>query len=133
MNTILELQAGLQRRYAKLAHYDLMDPSESELRNVGDVYNYIRNMQQYLNEEIEELLLELGGGDRAIHKPWSVKHNEIHSKPFLTTGRTAGEAIDAFCFMMNIMLAAGITPDSIKEEYSDVWKKNTQRMRDETY
>lgn len=133
MNQILELQAALQRQYAELAHYDTMDPSESEEETVGEVYAYIREMQRFLNEEIEELLLELSNGDRAIHKPWSVRYNAIRDKKFLATGKTASESIDAFCFMMNIMLAAGVTPLSINEEYGEVWEKNTKRQADATY
>lgn len=133
MKSILSKHKFLQSEYSKLSHYSLPDPSKMEGMTVDKVYNYIRDMQFFLNEEINELLIELGGGDRAIHKPWSVRYNKIRENKFETNDGVKNEAIDAMCFMMNIILASGVNPESIEDQYEIVYQKNRSRQNNDSY
>lgn len=132
MKSILSKQSELQTNYANLAHYDVIDPFDSEFEDVGTVCDYIRDMQFFINEEINELILEIAK-NRAVFKPWSTKHKRIRGSAVHLTDEVRSEAIDAFCFMMNIMLAAGITPDNIEELYDKVYRKNIKRQNDPSY
>lgn len=129
MKSILLKHRFLQAEYAKLSHYSLPDPSLMEGESVDKVYQYIRDMQFFLNEEINELLIELGEGDRAIHKPWSVRYSKIREKSFSSTEEVKNEAIDALCFMMNILFASGVTPENIENQYEKVHQKNRDRQQ----
>lgn len=133
MKSILKKQAELQAAYAKLPHYSLMDPSKSVDKSVGEVYNYVQTMQFFLNQEIDELLLELSNGDRAIHKPWSSRYKGLRDTLFVSSAGAKSEAIDILCFCLNILLSAGITHENIEAEYDKVLSKNTGRQKDATY
>lgn len=133
MKSILSKQADLQSRYAELQHYYTIDPNNAEGLPVDTVYDYIQKMQFYMNEEINELLLELGDGDRAVHKPWSTRYQALRSKEFHATDRIRNEAIDTLCFMMNILLVAGIHPENLEAEYDKVYSKNRSRQDDQEY
>lgn len=133
MKSILSNQAELQANYNKLSHYTTIDPSMSEYVTTGEVYDYIREMQFYLNQEIDELLLSLSNNDRAIHKPWSVRHSNIRQRKFEITKEIKSEAIDVLCFCMNILLASGVRADNIESEYEGVYKKNASRQQSQTY
>lgn len=133
MKDILMKQRSLQTKYAKLNPGKMIDPSVHYRKTVGEVYDYIVQTKYFLNEEIDELLLELSDGDRAIHKPWSSRYDEIRKKPYWANEETVGEAIDALCFMMNILLMAGVHPNNIDDAYDKVYLKNRARQRDETY
>jgi hypothetical protein len=133
MKSILSKHAELQEAYSRLPHYDTLDPSNTQGLSAGDIYDYIKQMQFFVNEEINELLLELAQGDRAIHKPWSTKHSALRSMPYRPTSGTRGEAMDSLCFMMNIMLAAGVTPENLTAKYDEIHQKNKSRQADATY
>ena len=133
MNNILKKQAKLQTKYCKLEHYKLLDPSETDQMNVGQVVDYIRSMQVFINQEIEELILEIAGDDRAINKPWSIRYEPIREQLFTSTPDVKGEAIDVLLFTMNLLLASGIRPENIEEEYDKVFSKNTTRQKDRSY
>lgn len=126
MNEILRKQIKLQEGY-------IDDPSYICNSRVGNIYDYIQMMQTHMNMEITELLSSLSNDNMKIHKPWSTSYNELRLEYPPTPENTAEEAIDAFCFMMNIMIAAGVTPDNIGVLYQKVYDKNIARQYDETY
>jgi len=126
MNVILEKQIKLQEGY-------IDDPSHIKDRTVGEIYDYIQMMQTHMNMEIVELLSSLSDDNMKIHKPWSTSYDALRSNLPLSPDNTAEEAVDAFCFMMNIMIAAGVTPENIAEKYQRVFDKNIQRQYDENY
>ena len=127
MNKILEKQITLQEAY-------IDDPSYIKDRSVGQVYDYIQMMQTHLNMEITELLSSLANDNMKIHKPWSTSYDDLRRVlPIPCLNRTSEEAIDAFCFMMNIMIAAGVTPENIEGLYQQVYDKNVSRQHDENY
>jgi len=130
MKSIIAKQAELQSAYSTLSHYDMLDPGKVDLgeMTVGEVYEYILKMKRFLDGEIEELLLELSDGDRAIHKPWSVRHKTLLEKKFVPTDETRGEAVDCLCFLSNILLVSGLNAQNIDTEYDKVFKKNKERQ-----
>jgi len=126
VNTILEKQISLQQDYVD-------DPSYVRESKVRDIYDYIQMMQTHLNMEITELLSSLADDNMKIHKPWSTSYDALRDEYPPSPQNTAEEAIDAFCFMMNIMIAAGVTPDNISTLYQKVYDKNRSRQFDENY
>ena len=127
MNEILKKQIKLQEGY-------IDDPSYVKDRSVGQVYDYIQEMQTHMNMEITELLSSLSNDNMKIHKPWSTSYEGLRRVlPVPNPAATTEEAVDAFCFMMNIMIAAGVTPENISELYQHVYDKNVKRQHDENY
>ena len=87
-----------------------------------------------MNMEITELLSSLSNDNMKIHKPWSTSYERLRRELTIPNpSATAEEAIDAMCFMMNIMIASGVTPGNIKELYQIVYDKNIKRQYDENY
>jgi len=129
MDEIVKAQSHLQGIYAKMDGYPLLDPNNYCQYTVGEVYDFIRHMKFCLNEELTELMEELGDGSRNIHKPWSPNYFDLRSKPMLTTQGMREEAIDTLCFLINILLAVGITPENIRHEYNKVLQKNLGRIK----
>jgi hypothetical protein len=126
MNEILKKQIKLQEGY-------IDDPSHICNLRVGSIYDYIQMMQTHMNMEITELLSSLSADNMKIHKPWSTSYEELRLKYPADPEHTAEEAIDAMCFMMNIMIAAGVTPDNIAGLYQKVYDKNIARQYDQNY
>jgi len=126
MNEILKKQIRLQEGY-------IDDPSFIKNKDVGQIYDYIQMMQTHMNMEITELLSSLSNDNMKIHKPWSTSYNFLRREFPPSPQHTAEEAIDAMCFMMNIMIAAGVTPENITDLYQKVFNKNVQRQYDENY
>jgi len=125
-NTILEKQTLLQKGYKE-------DPSEIKDKTVGEVYDYIQSMQTYMNMEITEILSSLANDNMKIHKPWSSQYKKLRDKKIWDKDNTSEEAIDALCFMLNIVIAAGVTPDNIEDLYTRVYNKNISRQNDKQY
>ena len=129
MNTILQKQAQLQDIIAEKAKNFHVNPS-NHLLDCGTICNYIKDNAFFMSEEVSELLIEIGGGDRAILKPWSVRHKPLTKKLFLPNDKIKSEAIDILCFCLHICMAAGLTPENINEEYDKVWRNNIKRQVD---
>jgi hypothetical protein len=127
---ILTQQAFLQERYAKLK--GLPDPSKMEGRTVGEVLDYIKEARDFVNDEINELMVEIGGGRQAL-KPWSTQYQALRDIEYKSTALVKAEAVDALCFMMNILLTAGLTSENVDAEYYNVFEKNVKRQNDKTY
>lgn len=109
--------------------YPLLNPTSFSLYSVGEIYDFIRHMKFCLNEELTELMEELGDGSRAIHKPWAEDYFKLRERKMIATDHMMEEAIDALCFLLNIMMAVGITPENIEEEYMKVLDKNLGRIK----
>lgn len=128
MKNILDVQKSLQARYSTMRGYPLLNPSEFDHYSVGEVYDFIRHMKFCLNEELTELMEAMGNNSRDIHKPWSKDYFKIRAAPSISTPHMREEAIDALCFLMNVMLAVGITPSNLEVEYFKVLDKNMKRI-----
>jgi len=126
VNEILEKQIKLQEGY-------IDDPMHIKTLKTGSIYDYIQMMQTHLNMEITELLSSLAKDNMKIHKPWSAEYDSLRDEYLPDPQHTAEEAIDALCFMMNIMIAAGVTPENIGFLYQRVFDKNVQRQYDDSY
>jgi hypothetical protein len=128
MDEIVKKQSILQSIYATMEGYPLLDPNKFEDFTVGEVYDFIRHMKFCLNEELTELMEELGNGSRDIHKPWASEYFNLRNKSMKSTQSMREEGIDSLCFLINILLAVGITPCNIYLEYLLVLKKNMERI-----
>lgn len=122
---ILARQLELQRKLAERGK--AIDPSQLVHGNVGEFVDYIRDMKEYLNMEVEEILQTLPIEAR---KPWKAIHN--HSRQYPVSGTAPldviqHEAIDALCFMLNIVLACGVQPEQFEIRFSEVLNKNLDR------
>jgi len=133
MKDILAKQISLQEMFRLQPEYNFPNPvdypSTDERHTAGQVYDFISLMKFCLDEELTELLEALGDGSRKIHKPWTKEYEYQRSRPFSVDPKVIEEAIDALCFMMNILLTVGVTPENVESEYQKVWDKNTKRIR----
>ena len=125
MKTIIAKQKQLQTLYAE--HRDMKDPSKLRGSSVGELYDYIVSMQRFLNAEIEEILLEMVNGNRAVHKPWSKDYEPLRERK--PVGDLEGEAMDMLCFAMNICIACGLDENNIDEIYQKIYDKNINRIK----
>jgi|GEM_PF-6783985 len=127
LDKILKAQANFQATLCSKDGYPLLNPSEYEKYTVGEIYQFIQQMKFCLAEELTELMEALGDNSRDIHKPWAKNYKAIHESPMISSAAIKEEAIDSLCFLLNILLAVGITPENLDYEYSKVLKKNTTR------
>lgn len=98
---------------------------------IGEFVDYVLGMQRFLNMEIEEILQLLPVDAR---KPWKATHDTSRAyrvDQFVDMDHLREEAIDALCFLMNIMLVCGITPDNIGDIFDKVVNKNQWRCENE--
>jgi NTP pyrophosphatase (non-canonical NTP hydrolase) len=129
MNKILKKQIEVQKLLADSMVTGYIVPPHYMMNvTVGDKYHTISSMQTFLNQEVDELLIELGDGTRDIHKPWKKKCHIIKKSTFESDPDIRGEAIDVLCFALNICIAAGITPENIEDEYNEVYDKILRRI-----
>ena len=129
MNNILHKQKEFliilaDKKRNKLKH----DPSSKAYITKGQIVSYIKEQSFFMNEEVNELILAIGDNNRAILKPWSANHFKLANERYEPSDAVKEEAIDMLCFCMNICLAAGLTPESIGEEYEKKWLENISRQ-----
>jgi NTP pyrophosphatase (non-canonical NTP hydrolase) len=120
MKSIMQKQEHLQQ---------LIDPKLIVNAFAGQVCDKIRATAFYLEQEVVELVEEIGGG-RDINKPWKKSHVELYNSPVIITDHVKGEAMDVLCFALNILILSGITSDNIDEEFEKVYQKNLKRVSD---
>jgi len=128
MNEILQKQLELLA-LIRLNHHGV-HPNKYGLQffEKGVVIDYIKDHAFFMDEEVTEILLAIGNGNKAIYKPWCKEHKDLTAEKFETNESVRSEAIDMLCFCLNICLAVGITPENINEEYDKVWRKNVKRQ-----
>ncbi len=132
MKTVLSKQQHIQSQFAKKDPHSLPDPSLlSSTSTVGDVREYVLANRDFMNDEVQEIILALSNGDRAVNKPWSKDYELLNSAHYHTTPDVRGEAIDMLCFAMNICMACGVVPHIIEDEYDKVYKKNISRIEND--
>ena len=128
MNAILAKQEVLQFAIAKNHGHTVLTTDEPVSKL--EVAKFIQQQLSHLQFEVAELLEEIGDGNMAIVKPWSKAYSTFDEEEFVSNDSIKSEAMDIFCFCMNIVLAAGITPNNIEEEFSNVWDKNMSRQKE---
>lgn len=102
-----------------------------ELPFTGQFVDYILEMQRFMNMEIEEILQLLPVDAR---KPWKATHRTARLYPvsgLVDMSNLQREAIDALCFMLNICLACGVTPENVEALYDEVYTKNNNRANND--
>lgn len=107
MQEMLEMQAELQLRYSGVYPSEL---SGDERRD------YIRTMVLALEDELHEALREAPWKPWSARKGWTLEENN----------RFKDELVDAWHFMMNLMLVSGMTADELFTLYM---KKNSENHR----
>ena len=126
MNEILNKQLQLLNLIAQNTT-DLHPCFMPEQPTKGDVVKYIKEHSFFMNQEVVELMQQIGSGS-AVLKPWKQSHLSVCQEEAIIDDEVKSEAIDMLCFCLNICLAVGITPDNINDEYIKVWKKNIWRQ-----
>lgn len=106
LKTMLRLQNEMQRKNFGIDIRTL----EGEDRTT-----FIKDMSLALLDEIHEALAEVGW------KPWASSRH-VNEEAF------RGELIDAFHFMMNLFIAAGMEEEDIFEAYMAKRQKNIDRQ-----
>lgn len=100
MNVIqhmLETQADLQRDAYGVNHAFMREPSDARA-------TYIRDNVLALTDELHEALGEVGW------KPWATSRH-------LNEDAYVAELVDAWHFMMNLLLATGIPPEELARKF----------------
>lgn len=87
-----------------------------------DLAAYIRTQSLALMAEVIEVL------DETHWKPWATRPDGEHVVP--SPERYKGEIVDAFIFLMNLMLAGGMSMMELAEMVSAKQDKNLQRQID---
>lgn len=130
MKKLFELQEALQHEMVRKGR---VSPRLAFGKNVmvGEVYDYVSQLRFFIEEEVSELLEEIGDGSRDIHKPWNNNYGTLRGKDFVSTKKVRSEAIDGLCFMLNLCLAVGLDADNIEAEFLAVHKKVLRRLSDE--
>lgn len=105
LNMMFRMQSMLEHRVCVL-------PVETEY----DRTQLLVNHSQYLDQELHEMLREL-----PYFKPWK-KYDWTEGEEAWHMDLAKDEAIDAFHFMLNILLLLDITPEELVNRY---FKKNT--------
>jgi hypothetical protein len=123
MASLLALLAAQEELQAEAYGYDFSPHNSETGKGMLDLsrIEYIRWNMLALQNELHEALDETGW------KPWaSSKH--INTEEYL------GELVDAFHFFMNLLLATGIRPEVMAEEFSRRYfakrEVNAKRQRD---
>lgn len=107
-----------------------IDPSSMNLVEVADE---IMRQQQYLLDEITEVLTALGGEHgKASWKAWKADHEKVKGKKLedLTKEEAAellGECADVFIFVLNILSLCGVTWYDILKATVEKQEVNIQR------
>lgn len=127
MNEILKKQLQLLNVVAQNTT-DLHPCFMPEQPTKGDVVKYIKEHAFYMNQEVVELMQQIGQGN-VVLKPWKQSHVAVCQEEAIIDDEVKSEAVDMLCFCLNICLAAGITPDNIDAEYAKVWLKNMERQQ----
>lgn len=105
--THLNLQNQLQRDAYGIAY---------ESMNTDEKIAAIKDMVLALTDELHEALAEVGW------KPWATSRH-IHTEAL------QGELIDAYHFLMNLMLIAGMTDEDVDRMYREKNRRNLERQQ----
>lgn len=95
-----------------------------EEMNLKDKANYIREMMLWTTDELHEALHEL-----SYAKTWSKRYDKPEYDHKKQNRLFKEEMIDALHFFMNIMIAAGFTPQEIYDMYMEKNKENIDRQK----
>lgn len=106
LDLIFERQAELQRKSFGLELSELNEEQRA---------NFIKDMILAATDELHEALAEVGW------KPWATSRH-LNRDAFI------GELIDVLHFWTNLALAAGATPDEIRERYMEKADRNAKRQ-----
>lgn len=127
MNQQLLQQLALQGQLSEKGR--ATDPQS--VVTIGEFVDYVQGMQRFLNMEIEEILQLVPIDAR---KPWKGTHEstrQMRVDQLVDMEHLREEAIDALCFLMNIMLVCGVTPTNFAGVFNKVIYKNQHRCENE--
>lgn len=111
--TMLETQRAFQRRVASSTLYSTPPNYVGEGRRIDE----FKDMVMALQDELHEALGEIGW------KPWA---NSRH----FNVEAVQGELVDAWCFLMSLMLLAGLDAPTLYRKYMSKMQINHKRQDD---
>lgn len=98
---------------------------------IGEFVDYVQDMQRFLNMEIEEILQLVPIDAR---KSWKATHHSTRAlrvDQYVDKEHLKEEAVDALCFLMNILLVCGVTHENVTGIFQKVVDKNQHRCENE--
>ena len=122
--TLLKIQETIQREHQG------MDPESMTMTERADE---IMRQQQYLLDEITELLTALGGPfGKASWKKWKADHGMVRN---MYVGdldsdewkEVVFESADVLIFVLNILALAGVTGEEVLQAVEDKQQENIER------
>lgn len=132
---MLDLQWALQKELSEKVPGN-KDPKE--LKTLGEIYTYLRDNKIALDDEFREVIDALPGmgidikARSGLWKSWKANHADLSAMEFseLSPDDMANlkeEFIDLFHFVLNMMLALGISSDDLFCIYCRKHDINSQR------
>lgn len=129
MNEIFDKQSKLLQLLAtKRPEY--LQPSVLPRCTKGNLVAYIKDMQYFLNVEVQELIMAIGNEDSAVFKPWKATYAIKQAESYEPKLVVQNEAVDVLCFAINICLAVGIKPNEINAIYKEINSNNINRQQE---
>lgn len=113
---MLETQRAFQQRVASVSLYSGIEPRQIVLNNPQRIEEF-KDMVMALQDELHEALGEIGW------RPWaSSRHFNVEA--------VQGELVDAWCFLMSLMLLAGLDAPTLYRKYMAKMAINHKRQDD---
>lgn len=130
-----EMQLQLQEELHKRLPQNNPDPKK--LEKIGEIFEWIRDQKQSIDDEYRELIDALPGmsmneKDRsAIWKKWKSKYSEIREHKLSELSENdmlelKFEFVDIMHFILNIMISLKLSP---KEVFALYFAKNAENFR----
>lgn len=110
LDIMLTAQRDLQERWMGYSFSDM---------NLAERIEYVKNMVLALNNEVNSELL-----GEVSWKPWT------HGDPYINVDAYKGELVDAWHFLMNLMLAVDMTAEELFVLYVQKREVNARRQRE---
>ena len=114
LQTMFHMQSALQKRLGIDFAGDFTDVDRA---------NFMRDHYVFLDQELQEALLEV-----PYFKPWKDYSQMSAEEKDIAWGKVRMELVDAWHFMMNLMLMAGLSPTDLVSMYTAKNKENHRRQ-----
>lgn len=126
MKSILKKHEELQKLMVLKGKQNFPIEHESTVKETAE---FFWSTLRHLSDEVQELTEELiHPPSKLISKPWKSGYKEAVQETYVSTQYVKEEAIDTLCFCLNILIGAGITSDTIDDEYNKIHDKIMSRI-----
>lgn len=136
LSVMLDMQKSLQVKLAQDKPESNMHPDE--LKTCGEILQWLKNQDDYIQDETRELYTALGGMSNpkpnAVWKPWRAEYTEYQNRLFTDLSKedqleVKFELIDIFHFTLNKFIALGMSSSDIFALYYLKNKENFERQK----